>query len=1095
MKKSLLLLFSTYSLCLLSACGGGAGGSTVATHLSVAASSTAAAGTAFNFTVTALDASNATATGYSGIVHFSSTDVPALLPLNSTLTNGTGTFSATLNTAGSQTITATDTFAGSITGTSTSISVIAMGATHFAIAAPATATAGTAISLSVNALDASNKVTASYSGTVHFTSTDAQAAVPANSTLTNGTGTFSATLKTLGNQTITATDTTTASVTGISSAISVGSAAATHFSLSGPLFGDASPGSSLRLVATALDAANNTAPTYSGTVHFTSTDPLASLPVNSTLTNGSGTFSATLNTVGSQTITATDTVTPSITGASHFSIAKLTITSGAPPNGTVGVAYGSTPSCYSGPGFVLGASGGNPGFRGDAYAWASTSLPPGLQIGKINYVSGPFCGPGGGFPIPVIFGAPTQAGIYHNVVITLHDNETPPATASATYTITIGAAAAASLAAEALSTLDSSTSHHHYKLIDMGTFGGPASYFSGAGTGARVLNNRGTVAGYADTSTPDFYGPPNCWNADCFMSEAFRWQDGAIQKLGALPGQNSSAVTAINDLDSIVGYSQNGLTDPLNGAPAYEPILWKDGKTINLGNLGGYESLAVDINNRGQIIGFSTNGIPDPFDPFGFPTQLRGFIWQNGVMSDLGTLGGPDTQIGVRVNERGQTTGASDTNFEPNPSTGLPTADPFLWENGKMIDLGSFGGTLGFGDMVNNRGQVIGVSDLPGDTTQHAFLWENGNLQDLGTLGGTYSAPNWLNEAGEVVGGATTPGDLNYFAFLWKNGKMNNLGALDGDPCSQGNAINETGQIVGESASCDFLTVQRAFLWERGSMVDLNNLIPSNSSLSLSAAWNINERGEIVGVGIPPGGSTNTDFVGHLFLLIPCDENHPNVEGCDYGMVDPPIGQAPDNLTPSEDTSPENPKLASGSSGLMFQSSSGDESNSLNRFRHQVAFASSVRSPQSLSATTSSGLAITSGTPPNGNLGMSYGPATTETLKCYASPVLGWHQVCTPCSSFSSGCVALPRCRGLFPSPCVKTEVVYLGVVLTATGGLSPYTWSASGLPPSLSLNSQKGLISGIPVTAGTYNLTINVHDSTLPPKSTSTHYVIVISP
>jgi len=756
-------------------------------------------------------------------------------------------------------------------------------ATHFSIAAPATATAGTAISLSVNALDASNNVTVSYSGTVHFTSTDAQAAVPANSTLTNGTGAFSATLKTLGNQTITATDTTAASVTGNSSAISVVSAAPTHFSVGAQRA--ANPGTSLSFSVTALDTANNPATTYSGTVHFTSTDSLASLPVNSPLTNGTGNFSARLNTVGSQTITATDTVTASITGDSNsIKIAKLTITSGTPANGTVGGAYG-TQQCYSNPGFLLTATGGNPGFLGKGYVWSSTSLPPGLQIGILGYVEGPGC-----FSptpaAPFIFGAPNQAGTFNNVVITVHDMESPPATASATYTITINAVAAASPSAEALSSSDSSTSHHHYKLIDMGTFGGPASYFSGAGVGARVLNNQGTVAGYADTSTPDFYGPPNCRNSDCFMSEAFRWQDGVIQKLGALPGQNSSAVTAINGHGWIVGYSQDGLIDPLNGAPAYVPILWKDGKMINLGNLGGYESLAVDVNNHGQIIGFSTNTIPDPFDPFGLPTQLRGFIWQNGVMSDLGTLGGPDTQIGVRVNERGQTTGSSDIDFVPNATTGLPTADPFLWENGKMIDLGSLGGTLGFGDMVNNRGQVIGVSDLPGDTMQHGFLWENGSLRDLGTLGGTYSAPYWLNDAGEAVGGATTQGDLNYFAFLWKNGKMKNLGALDGDPCSQGNAINETGQIVGESASCDFLTVQRAFLWERGSMVDLNNLIPPNSSLSLSAAWNIDEEGEIVGVGVPPGGSTNTDFVGHLFLLIPCDENHPNVEGCDYNLVD-----------------------------------------------------------------------------------------------------------------------------------------------------------------------------------------------------------------
>src|SRR5260370_7747254 len=164
--------------------------------------------------------------------------------------------------------------------------------------------------------------------------------------------------------------------------------------------------------------------------------------------------------------------------------------------------------------------------------------------------------------------------------------------------MTIGAAGAA---AQARSVSDSPTAHNPYKLIDMGTFGGPASYFSAAGTGARVLNNQGTVAGYADTSTPDFYGPPNCWNSDCFMSEAFRWQDGVIHKLGALPGQNSSAVTAINRHGRIVGYSQDGLIDPLNGAPAYGPIPCKYANMIDLGNLVAYDRSAVDINTHCHI--------------------------------------------------------------------------------------------------------------------------------------------------------------------------------------------------------------------------------------------------------------------------------------------------------------------------------------------------------------------------------------------------------------------------------------------------------------------------------------------------------------
>jgi hypothetical protein len=225
MKNSLVVAVSICTLCALSACGGGGGGSQTATHFAVTAPATATAGMTVSFMVTALDASNNVVTRYSGTVHFASTDGQAALPANSTLTSGTGAFSATLKTAGGQTITATDTVAGSITGTSTSINVIAMGVTHFSIAAPATATAGTAISLSVNALDDSNNVAATYSGTAHFTSTDAQATLPANSTLTNGTATFSATMKTAGNQTITVTDAVTASITGTSNSIDVGAQA------------------------------------------------------------------------------------------------------------------------------------------------------------------------------------------------------------------------------------------------------------------------------------------------------------------------------------------------------------------------------------------------------------------------------------------------------------------------------------------------------------------------------------------------------------------------------------------------------------------------------------------------------------------------------------------------------------------------------------------------------------------------------------------------------------------------------------------------------------------------------------------------------
>jgi hypothetical protein len=330
MKKSFFLPFSFCGLCLLSACGGGDSGLSSpppapATHFSVTAPPAPTAGMAVTLTVTALDASNDTVTTYSGTVRFTSTDVQAALPASSMLTNGAGNFSATLQTAGSQTITATDTVKTSIAGTSPSINVSPGLPTHFAVSAPTTVQSGTAFNLTVTALDAENNVAKSYTSAVHFSSGDAQSMLPANSTLTDGTGTFSATLRTAGGQSITATDAVTASITGTASLINVSAGPATHLSDSAPT--TTQSGMAFNFTVTALDAANNVATGYGGTVHFTSTDGQAALPADSTLTNGAGNFSATLQTAGSQTVTATDRIVASITGTSS----SITVGAMAPP--------------------------------------------------------------------------------------------------------------------------------------------------------------------------------------------------------------------------------------------------------------------------------------------------------------------------------------------------------------------------------------------------------------------------------------------------------------------------------------------------------------------------------------------------------------------------------------------------------------------------------------------------------------------------------------------------------------------------------------------------------------------------------------------
>jgi probable HAF family extracellular repeat protein len=431
---------------------------------------------------------------------------------------------------------------------------------------------------------------------------------------------------------------------------------------------------------------------------------------------------------------------------------------------------------------------------------------------------------------------------------------------------------------------DHNQKRHRYKLIDLGTFGGPQSYLPPIGTG--VLNNQGVVAGSADTPTPDPF-PAFCFNPDCFVSHAFQTQNGVLTDLGALPGGASSASTWISANGLIAGLSENGLIDPLvAGFPEVRAVLWRDGAIVDLGTLeGGYESVANSVNNRSQVVGIATNTVPDPFSMVGTGYQTRAFLWQNGAMQDLGTLGGPDASA-FWVNDRGQIAGASYTSSTPNPDNGIfcppnvPTQHSFLWDKGAMIDLPTLGGTCSGPGAINSHGQVAGGSSLAGNTSAHPYLWDRGVLTDLGTLGGSIGFTNWINDVGEVVGGAYLPGDLVAHAFLWKNGMMTDLGTVGADPCSTGFQNSSKGQVVGGSGPCTG-PGGHAFLWEHGGpMIDLNTLIPPNSDLQLTQAYFINDHGEITGLGTLPNGDQ------HVFVLIPCDENHPGLEVCDYSLAD-----------------------------------------------------------------------------------------------------------------------------------------------------------------------------------------------------------------
>ena len=278
-----------------------------AVQLSLNAPATAVAGQPFPVTVTALDANGNVATNFLGTVGFSNPLNPATATSYTFTAADAGVHTVAnggvLLTAGLQTLTATSPLLPNAT---TTVTVTPAPAAKFALSGPAAVDPTTATAITVTALDAFGNLAPSAFNTVHFTSTDAQAGLPADYTFTAadaGVHTFTVTLRTAGTQTVTATDTVNANATGNTSGITVTAGPAVSISLSG---GGGYINSPSVVAVYARDAFGNIAITYSGTAHLTTSDPLATLPADGAITNGVGFLTIIPRTLGNQTITATD---------------------------------------------------------------------------------------------------------------------------------------------------------------------------------------------------------------------------------------------------------------------------------------------------------------------------------------------------------------------------------------------------------------------------------------------------------------------------------------------------------------------------------------------------------------------------------------------------------------------------------------------------------------------------------------------------------------------------------------------------------------------------------------------------------------------
>ena len=261
-------------------------------------------GVAANVMLSARNSQNRPVINYSGTVTLTSSDPLIVLPATVTFVNGYAQFKVTFNTLGTQTLTATDNATTPLTTSKQTAVAAPLVATQFVLSLSERTQSGVAVNVMLSARNSQNRPVVNYSGTVTLTSSDPLVVLPATVTFVNGYAQFKVTFNSSGTQTLTATDNsatplTTSKQTAVSAPL-----AATKFVMSLPE--QVQTGDAVNVVLSARNAKNQPVINYSGTVTLTSSDPLAVLPATVTFVNGYAQIAVSFNTIGTQTLTATD---------------------------------------------------------------------------------------------------------------------------------------------------------------------------------------------------------------------------------------------------------------------------------------------------------------------------------------------------------------------------------------------------------------------------------------------------------------------------------------------------------------------------------------------------------------------------------------------------------------------------------------------------------------------------------------------------------------------------------------------------------------------------------------------------------------------
>jgi probable HAF family extracellular repeat protein len=326
-----------------------------------------------------------------------------------------------------------------------------------------------------------------------------------------------------------------------------------------------------------------------------------------------------------------------------------------------------------------------------------------------------------------------------------------------------------------------------------------------------------------------------------------RAMPATITDLGTLGGGGggvASSVTGINDSGEVAGSFLVGSVE--------HAFLYSDGVTIDIGALNTFVgsdgvSGALGLNNAGEVVGYLDGQTVSVQSPF---------LYANGVLTDIGNPPGqqiqpyPQGAAATAINSFGEIVGST---------TDSMGSGAFIYSDGVLTDIGGlmpaascapfgcyFSGALG----VNDSGIIVGETrySLPsGVTASDGFVYADGEFTDLG-----YGEAVAINNAGQIAGYSTPPGTppgIMDGGYIITDGVRTYLPLLPGSSGTTTNAINNLGQIVGESDSDTLSRTNTAFLYSNGVITDLNTLLPANSGWQLQDAVGINDSGQIVGYG------------------------------------------------------------------------------------------------------------------------------------------------------------------------------------------------------------------------------------------------------